>query len=271
MNEAINRGFFLALGVHVVFFVALGAFVFIEFFKEEEPEPLHVFEMVSSPGPPAPETPLETPAEAPVPKLPDLQPTPEVNLREVEIVEPEPEPEPVPEVTPEPEPVPEVESEPEPRQVSADDFFRQHGPAQPREQPRPRPREIPRPRIDAPRLDPSSITRALDSIVVEAPGTSGSRSANDQRALYDYIARLRAQIEARWERPSTSGDDELSVIIRLEVAPNGRITGARILQSSGNALFDQSALRASRSVPGVGPTPEGKRYTFDQPFTQVRE
>jgi len=271
MEETTNRGVWLALLVHVFFFGALGVFVLAELLREEEPEPLHVFEMVAAPAeaPPRPQPPEPVSGEearpVEVPLMEEL-PLPEVEVRP-RPAPPEPEPIPEPEPVPEPEPAPEPEPEPEFEQITREEFERRFGKPEPTREPQRRPA---RPQVDAPRLDTSTIRSALESIVVETPQTrtAPSTSARDQRALYDYIARLRAQIEARWQPPAATAGRGLEVVIRLAVAPDGRISRARVLQSSGNEVFDASALRAARSVPGVGQTPKGIPYTFDQPFSQ---
>jgi len=101
MEETTNRGVWLALLVHVFFFGALGVFVLAELLREEEPEPLHVFEMVAAPAeaPPRPQPPEPVSGEearpVEVPLMEEL-PLPEVEVR----------PRPAP---PEPEPIPEPE------------------------------------------------------------------------------------------------------------------------------------------------------------------
>ncbi|MDZ7810953.1 MAG: cell envelope integrity protein TolA [Arhodomonas sp.] len=53
-----------------------------------------------------------------------------------------------------------------------------------------------------------------------------------------------SQINRNWIRPATVPDG-LSCVIRIRVAPNGMIRGEpEIVESSGNAAFDRSAVRA---------------------------
>ena len=93
------------------------------------------------------------------------------------------------------------------------------------------------------------------------------RAAED--ALSALIGRIAAKVERNWRRPQTSRAG-LRATIRVNVARDGSVTGARVTRSSGDPLFDQSAERAVLKASPL-PFPKDPQYyefidTFDFKF-----
>ncbi len=65
--------------------------------------------------------------------------------------------------------------------------------------------------------------------------------ANAEKAK--YVTLIKQQIESNWLRP-ISTDEQLSCTIMVRLLPSGEVALAKITQSSGDAAFDDSALRA---------------------------
>lgn len=152
-----------------------------------------------------------------------------------------PEPEPAP---PEPEPIP-PEPEPVPDTRPA--------PPQP-EPPRPEPQRI-EPRSSAP--PPSSsdeLRRRAGSPQGSSLGTASFGAAGIDPVFagkYDYyVQQMLAMVSSAWIRPAIGGEVEAVISFRIE--RDGRITPARVTQSSGYSSFDLAALRA---VQGAAPFP----------------
>jgi len=87
-------------------------------------------------------------------------------------------------------------------------------------------------------------------------------AANALGALKDRIA---AAVESVWRRPAGSSSG-LTALIRVRVARDGAVTFARVAESSGDRLFDESAVIAvQRAAPLPFPA-EPKYYEFIKEF-----
>jgi protein TonB len=234
--------------------LVLAAFtVFQSCSHEEEPKPF-VFELASeAPSPsnasPATErTPKPAASEAEVEPfhLPDLD-----TLKEMDVTPLPPEPEPDPIREPEP-----ASAEPAPRQLTYDEFLRQQGRPEPRQQTRTQSR--PRPTVAVPEISAVAATRELQALMDSS--SPRRTTGTDASANARYGDELRASILARFSNPVGNADEELSTTIKFNVLSSGKVTGARIIRPSGNSGFDLAALTAVRETPGVGPTPAGEAF-----------
>ncbi len=80
-----------------------------------------------------------------------------------------------------------------------------------------------------------------------APSVSGSNlsvDASDFPFTY-YLRQLHAKVSERWRRPVLVASEQVSAVVYFEIDREGQLRGEpKIKQSSGNELYDQSALRA---------------------------
>ena len=80
-----------------------------------------------------------------------------------------------------------------------------------------------------------------------APSVSGSNlsvDASDFPFTY-YLRQLHAKVSERWRRPPLVASEQTSAVIYFEIDREGQVRGdPKVKQSSGNELYDQSALRA---------------------------
>lgn len=99
-----------------------------------------------------------------------------------------------------------------------------------------------------------------------AGGTALSRSEGDLTEAYAalIVQRIRQALE------SASFNDVAAVMVQFQVSATGVISGARIVQSSGNTEFDQAIIKALQTIRPVGPPPTGKAETFRIPI-RLRE
>lgn len=241
MNFRKNQAFWTAVILHVV--VLLGLFIgtIVEAFKPKEK--LHVFEMVDPPGmttqardnPAPPELPMDVPEV-------NLTPVPQVDI-------------PKPRSVPDPPPTPAPQK---PKMITAAEFFKENPKPDPR--PRtPRPQQPVRtPRIEAPRLVVPTTPNAA------TPSPQLSRQQRSE--LADYQSRLRARIDAAWQKPPQLAGVRLVAEVIFSVSADGRIANVRINPSSGNAAFDQSVLAAFRQATSAGATPTGQSHEFQLSF-----
>ncbi|MDG2459299.1 MAG: TonB family protein [Luminiphilus sp.] len=116
-----------------------------------------------------------------------------------------------------PEPAPTTEPPLEPRAVSPEDQIA----------------------MDAQHL--AMLTRQeLDTMMEQAEGTGASVSAS----LRDIVAAtIRAAIINRWTRPP-SARNGMMAILSIQLVPTGEVVGVGVVESSGHAAFDRSAMTA---------------------------
>lgn len=91
-----------------------------------------------------------------------------------------------------------------------------------------------------------------------AGGTAQQRADGDLMSAYIsmIVARIRqTMVEANFS-------DELSVELQFSISSGGVITGTRVTGGSGSSAFDNAVLDAFRSIPNLGPPPNGKGGTF---------
>jgi len=76
-----------------------------------------------------------------------------------------------------------------------------------------------------------------------------------QGTLFDsYYAKITNQIRQEWIYPD-AGDQNVEAIIAVKIARDGSVTVQKVEKSSGNTLFDRSALRAIAKASPVMPPP----------------
>lgn len=90
--------------------------------------------------------------------------------------------------------------------------------------------------------------------------------ALDTSALHKYGLYVFGQINAQWNKPSVNSGKNLSAKVQLVVLSNGRIQSVKIVESSGNANFDQSILNVFKAIAQFKPTPNGQNETFVMNF-----
>jgi protein TonB len=71
-----------------------------------------------------------------------------------------------------------------------------------------------------------------------------------------YLRQILQKVEAEWQRQAHSREPELKPLVLVEIQRDGSIRTPRIEKSSGNALYDQAALRAVVQASPFPPLPE---------------
>lgn len=206
---------------------------------EEEPEIVHVFELASTPPPPAPQVRKPTPKPKPVVQKPAPKP-------------PTPKPKPVvkkPSPKPSPKPKPVVQK-PEPKKISIDQFRQKHdlpSPKTPPAKPRPKPVKI--------KINPNDFR--LAPIVVNTP--SRTTSTVSPTLINQYLAGVKSRLEIVWQRLLAQANLGTGGMAHLgfQIGPDGSLLRPVITRSSGNASLDALVLRVARSVGNLGRPPGG--------------
>ncbi|MGD9782317.1 MAG: energy transducer TonB [Kiritimatiellia bacterium] len=79
-----------------------------------------------------------------------------------------------------------------------------------------------------------------------------------------YFNHVHERMYAVWQQPSQLKNlPGLRTEIHIVVEPSGKITDRTQTRSSGNALMDESVMKAVRSVPSLKPLPAGRKRPVD--------
>ena len=135
----------------------------------------------------------------------------------------------------------------------------------PRPKPKPevkqQPKPIEPPKPAPPPLDDTPPRAATKQLVLPyaqvASGVSGQVAVDDASFEFAYYLQIvRAQIARNWTPPAgSSGGDRVEVYFR--VARSGAISALRVETTSGNDIFDDSAIRAVTITEQLPPLPLG--------------
>ncbi len=93
--------------------------------------------------------------------------------------------------------------------------------------------------------EPSIAIREINEALEKPSIIEIDESYQTEISKYSFI--IKKQIVSQWRKPSQLSSD-LKVEIRLTLVPTGEIINAKILKTSGNQIFDDSALRAISKV-----------------------
>jgi TonB family protein len=103
------------------------------------------------------------------------------------------------------------------------------------------------------KLDAAGVKNATQ------PGTSGSSNSR-ANPFADFYASIRDQAMNQWQSPNLSDENAVDPIVHIHVEKDGRVPpeSVRLLQSSGNPAYDDSAVSAAKSLGYLHePLPDG--------------
>jgi colicin import membrane protein len=69
----------------------------------------------------------------------------------------------------------------------------------------------------------------------------------DEAIANSYIAIIVQTITNRWSRPP-SARNGMEVTVAMQLTPNGQVVDASVIKSSGDSVFDRSAIRAIKQI-----------------------
>jgi len=114
----------------------------------------------------------------------------------------------------------------------------------------------------------------LDGVVGatgSAPGAGGRALSVAERAQLDaYLATLAERIKQAHVKPE-GVSMELVTRVEYYVGADGKIGAVKIIKSSGNRAFDDSVLKAFRSVRSIGDRPDGRGSAITADFRMKEE
>jgi TolA protein len=114
--------------------------------------------------------------------------------------------------------------------------------------------------------DPKEAGQPVLSGPAEGPGAAAPGEGGTGGGIVKgvefivYRNRIFQQIKDRWTWIGKRSD--LEVTVRFGIQDNGEVFGLKVTQSSGDASFDSSVLRAVRSASPLGSPPESYRADF---------
>lgn len=87
------------------------------------------------------------------------------------------------------------------------------------------------------------------------------QAAREERQAVAALASvLNQHIRRHWDRPPDLQSAGLTCQLRITVLPDGTVTSAQVVDSSGHASFDRSAERAVTRASPLPPPPDGYRH-----------
>lgn len=86
--------------------------------------------------------------------------------------------------------------------------------------------------------------QAAEAAAQQQQQAQASRQASE---VESFMAGIRMQLQRQWRRPASANND-MQVLLLIELLPTGELRDVSILQSSGDRLFDRSAIEAVESV-----------------------
>jgi TonB family protein len=250
MKRDSRQGFIFSALLHGAMIVGV---VLVTIYKPPQKPAVTVFELVSLPAP-SPDDAEDDDIEFTVPQSRPQQPRPRP--------QPERRPEPPP-PTPQKTPTPKQPLPRPPEKISYEEFLKKQGPPKATQPKTTQPRPINVPRID------TRFTATLRESVINLDSLSNLTDA-EQSALDGYIARLKAALKRVWDKPAGLAHS-VATVVEFEVGANGRLSGARITKSSGNAQFDQSVLDSFVTLGTAGTTPDGGPLRLRLTFRMTEE
>ncbi len=72
-----------------------------------------------------------------------------------------------------------------------------------------------------------------------------------------YLRQIQQKVSEKWVQPARTVEPGLRVVVLFEIARDGQVVSTKVEKSSGNAWYDQSALRAVIEANPFPPLPGG--------------
>jgi colicin import membrane protein len=230
-DYGMRRAFVLAFAVHAV----LLAVMFLGVRMQNRPGDTVTVELWEPPPPPPPPV-VEAP-KPPPPKVEPPKPEPQPEVKKPEIVEKAP--------PPKPKPKPKPEAKPAPPREDLEKLLMREQVAMEQQ------------KLNEERRIADEARRKADA---EKTARQLAATARD-RALADYVNRIRAKVRQNWILPQDLQGNPEAVFDVVQL-PTGEVLSVKLAKSSGNAAYDAAVERAIlKSSPLPLPEP---RSLFDR-------
>ena len=94
----------------------------------------------------------------------------------------------------------------------------------------------------------------------EGNGNGPGKEGGSKDQINWYLAMIQDRFYSRWQRPVLG--EQLSTVVKIRIQKDGHISAVSLEKSSGNAIMDESAMTAAKSVPQIDPLPAAIQDSF---------
>lgn len=105
----------------------------------------------------------------------------------------------------------------------------------------------------------NTLQKSTNSVKFSSTSATASPNAQVNPALMGYYDQLTSHLYNSWEQPTklAMGGEPPSVLVKLFIDANGRLTNYQILRTSGYGDMDESVKRLLSSIDRFPPPPDG--------------
>jgi len=90
-----------------------------------------------------------------------------------------------------------------------------------------------------------------------------------EAVVQSYVSEMTARIEQQWSYPASTTRD-LRCLLQIQLVPTGEVISVAVVESSGNAAFDRSAVQAVKKVGRFDDLKSIEPHLFERYFRQFR-
>ncbi len=109
----------------------------------------------------------------------------------------------------------------------------------------------------------AALQAALDAEIAEEDRIAQEMA--DEASVNSYTAYIKNEIENRWSRPPNARNG-MKVTLTIHLFPTGEVDNVYVKRSSGDSLFDESAVRAVKRVERFDQLKDMQSVLFDRKF-----
>jgi TonB family protein len=167
-----------------------------------------------------------------------------------------------------PKPVP---AKPKPKQVVSEPILKKQAaptPA-PAVEVAPTPKEIDKGALQREQVKKMQELLAQEEAQQLADEQTQQQLEEDEAIANSYIAIIVETITRRWNRPP-SARNGMEVTVAMQLTPNGQVVDASIIKSSGDSVFDRSAIRAIKQIEQFAEIKNMPSRVFEAEFRSLK-
>ena len=133
----------------------------------------------------------------------------------------------------------------------------------------PTPKEIDKGALQREQVKKMQELLAQEEVQQLADEQTQQQLEEDEAIANSYIAIIVETITRRWNRPP-SARNGMEVTVAMQLTPNGQIVDASIITSSGDSVFDRSAIRAIKQIEQFAEIKNMPSRVFEAEFRSLK-
>lgn len=115
-----------------------------------------------------------------------------------------------------------------------------------------------------------NLKREREQLASEQQQLALAQQAEEDEVLkQSYLALIQQRVEAAWSRPAIARND-MEAILRLQLVPTGEVVDVVVVEGSGNAAYDRSAVRAVKKVGRFNELSDMPSRLFEREFRSFK-